>query len=91
MAKHIHHAQVSLAKFVDAQFEQISAYVKSPQFEGLKECIEFARGSAKNVPAVQSQDLKRAVIFSQRQSKNDAAEIANIEKEKDNYLQLAIE
>lgn len=65
--------------------------MKSPMYESLK---EYARSNilVKVNPAEMSknQEIKRAVILSQKQSTNDAAELKNIEQERRNYLAQAL-
>lgn len=88
--KNVHDAQVALARFADAQFEHVKMYMKSPQFKSLKKCVEYSCSAVKYDSMLQDTDLKRAVIISQKQSTNDAAELQNIEKEKNNYLLIAV-
>lgn len=81
--------QVALARFADAQYEQISAYMQSPTYESLK---EHARTAIKvdKAQMTKNQDIKRAVMLSQKQSTNDAAELENIKQERKNYLSQAL-
>lgn len=81
--------QVALARFADAQYEQISDYMKSSTYESLKENALTAIKVDK-AQIMKNQDLKRAVIISQQQSTNDAAELENIEQERRNYLSQAL-
>lgn len=82
------YSQVALARFADAQYEQISAYMNSPIYESLK---EYARSNDLiDQTQMRNQDIKRAVIISQKQSTNDAAELKNIEQERRNYLAQAL-
>ncbi|KYQ49759.1 Serine-protein kinase ATM, partial [Trachymyrmex zeteki] len=88
--ENLHDTQAALARFADAQYQQISTYMNSPTYEALK---EYACSSADKVDHAQmmsNQYLKRAVIISQKQSTNDAAELKNIEQEKRNYLAQAL-
>ncbi|KAL0100932.1 hypothetical protein PUN28_019367 [Cardiocondyla obscurior] len=88
--KNLHNTQVALARFADAQYQQINAYINSPTYKALK---EYARSNVDKVDHAQmmkNQDLKRAVIISRKQSTNDAAELKNIEQEKRNYLAQAL-
>ncbi|KAG7199579.1 hypothetical protein KM043_014186 [Ampulex compressa] len=88
--KNRYQTQVALARFADTQFEQISSYMKSPQFESLKECVNYSLSEVNVDSNSKDFDLKRATIFKQRQSSNDIAELENIKKEKNNYLILAL-
>ncbi|KMQ89559.1 serine-protein kinase atm [Lasius niger] len=84
----LYDTQVALARFADAQYEQISAYMNSPIYESLK---EYARSNDLiDQTQMRNQDIKRAVIISQKQSTNDAAELKNIEQERRNYLAQAL-
>ncbi|XP_019882077.2 serine-protein kinase ATM isoform X2 [Camponotus floridanus] len=92
VVRELYDTQVALARFADAQYDQISAYMNSPIYESLK---EYARSNDPRIPIVdqdqmKNQDIKRAVIISQKQSTNDAAELKNIEQEKRNYLAQAL-
>ncbi|XP_053981121.1 serine-protein kinase ATM isoform X1 [Hylaeus volcanicus] len=88
--KNLHDTQVALARFADTQFEQICSYMKSPQFESLRECITYSgRGiSMDSVP--KDEDVRKALILNQRQNINDVAELERIQKEKHKYLILAL-
>ncbi|KAL2712028.1 serine-protein kinase ATM-like isoform X3 [Vespula squamosa] len=88
--KNVHDTQVALARFADAQFEHVKMYMKSPQFKSLKECVEYSCSAVKYDSTLQDTDIKRAVILSQKQNTNDTAELQNIEKEKNNYLLIAV-
>lgn len=84
--------QVALARFADAQYEQITAYMNSPVYKSLK---EYARGNdttdkLDHAQAIKNYDLKRAMIINQKQTTNDAAELKNIEQEKRKYLAQAV-
>jgi len=63
--------------------------MNSSTYKALK---EYARSNVDKVDQAQmkNQDFKRAVIISQKQSTNDAAELKNIEQEKRNYLAQAL-
>lgn len=64
--------------------------MNSPTYEALK---EYARNNTDKVDQAQmmrNQYFKKAVIISQKQSTNDAAELKNIEQEKRNYLAQAL-
>lgn len=87
--KNLHRTQVALARFADAQFEQISSYIKSPQFESLKECVTYSSKGI-SINSV-SKDVRKALILNQRQNSNDVAELEHIQKERDNYLILALQ
>lgn len=88
--KNLHNTQVALARFADAQFEQICSYMRSPQFESLKECVTYpCKGISLNSMSA-DKDVRKALILNQRQHSNDAAELEHIQKERDNYLILAL-
>ncbi|XP_014473077.1 PREDICTED: serine-protein kinase ATM [Dinoponera quadriceps] len=86
VVKNLNDTQVALARFADAQYEQISDYMRSSAYESLK---EYARSAVKVNTAQMNQDLKRAVVLSQRQSTNDEAELESIKRERRNYLSQA--
>ncbi|XP_076632451.1 serine/threonine-protein kinase tefu isoform X1 [Colletes latitarsis] len=88
--KNLRDTQVALARFADAQFEQICSYMKSPQFETLKECILYSSEGISVDSVSRDKDVRKALILNQRQNINDVAELERIEKEKDNYLILAL-
>ncbi|KAK2581050.1 hypothetical protein KPH14_006093 [Odynerus spinipes] len=88
--KNLHDTQVALARFADAQFEHVKMYMKSSQFECLKKCVEYSNSAVKFASTVQDTDVRIAVISSQKQNTNDAAELQNIEREKGNYLLIAV-
>ncbi|XP_043513638.1 serine-protein kinase ATM isoform X2 [Frieseomelitta varia] len=88
--KDLHDTQVALARFADNQFQQISSYINSPQFEHLKECVTYS-GKGINVPSInEDKYIRSAMILNQRQNTNDVAELEHIQKERDNYLILAL-
>ncbi|CAK9823884.1 Serine-protein kinase ATM [Anthophora retusa] len=88
--KNLHNTQIALARFADNQFEQISSYMKSPQFENLKECITYSSKGINEHAITEDTDLRSAMILNQRQNTNDVAELEHIQKERDNYLTLAL-
>ncbi|KZC09469.1 Serine-protein kinase ATM [Dufourea novaeangliae] len=88
--KNLHDTQVALARFADAQFSQICSYMKSPQFESLKECVAYSSEKINMNAVTKDKDVRRALILNQRQTINDVEELEHIEKEKDNYLILAL-
>ncbi|XP_012222718.1 serine-protein kinase ATM isoform X2 [Linepithema humile] len=88
--RNLHDTQVALARFADAQYEQMSAYMKSPMYEALKEYARSNMIKMNQAQMLKNQDIKRAVIISQKQSTNDAAELRNIEQERRNYLAQAL-
>ncbi|XP_078038484.1 serine/threonine-protein kinase tefu [Augochlora pura] len=88
--KNLHGARVALAQFADMQYEQICIYMKSSQFESLKECITSIEGLSMQ-SITKDKDVRRAFILNQRQNINDAAELEHIEKERNNYLTLALQ
>ncbi|XP_012270271.1 serine-protein kinase ATM [Orussus abietinus] len=81
----------ALAHYADTRYQQITAYMKSPQFESLKECIEYSRDVATKLRSRKDMDTKRAVNLNQQQSRNDSAELEDIKKERNVYLLLALE
>ncbi|XP_024884976.1 serine-protein kinase ATM [Temnothorax curvispinosus] len=88
--RNLHDTQVALARFADAQYQQISTYMNSPTYKALKEYARSNTDKVDHAQMMRNQDLKRAVIISQKQSTNDAAELKNIEQEKRNYLAQAL-
>ncbi|XP_076247506.1 serine/threonine-protein kinase tefu [Calliopsis andreniformis] len=89
--KNLHDTQVTLARFADAQFEQICSYMKSPQFESLKECVTYSSKGISLNSVSKDKDVRKALILNQRQNTNDAAELEYIQRERDNYLILALQ
>ncbi|XP_050594170.1 serine-protein kinase ATM isoform X2 [Bombus affinis] len=88
--KDLHDTQVALARFADNQYQQISSYMKSPQFENLKECITYSYKGINKHSISEDKDIRNVMILNQRQNTNDVAELEHIQKEKDNYLILAL-
>ncbi|OAD57559.1 Serine-protein kinase ATM [Eufriesea mexicana] len=88
--KDLHDTQLALARFADNQFEQINSYIKSPQFENLKECVTYSYKGINVHSITEDKDIRNAMILNQRQNTNDVAELEHIQKEKDNYLILAL-
>ncbi|EZA54785.1 Serine-protein kinase ATM [Ooceraea biroi] len=92
VVRNLHDTQVALARFADAQYEQITAYMNSPVYESLK---EYAHGNdamnkVDQVQKMKNHDLKRAMLINQRQTTNDAAELKNIGQERRKYLGQAV-
>lgn len=88
--KDLHDTQLALARFADNQFQQISSYINSPQFEHLKECVTYSDKGI-NVSSInEDKYMRSAMILNQRQNTNDVAELEHIQKERDNYLILAL-
>ncbi|XP_076752966.1 serine/threonine-protein kinase tefu isoform X2 [Xylocopa sonorina] len=88
--KNLHDAQVALARFADSQFEQICSYMKSDQFENLKECVAYSYKEINEHSVSKDRDITYAIISNRKQNTNDVAELEHIEKERDNYLILAL-
>ncbi|CAL7943643.1 unnamed protein product [Xylocopa violacea] len=88
--KNLNDAQVALARFADSQFEQICSYMKSDQFENLRECVTYSYKGINEHSVSQDKDIRTAIILNQKQNTNDVAELKHIEKERDNYLILAL-
>nr|XP_031830614.1 uncharacterized protein LOC116426162 isoform X4 [Nomia melanderi] len=89
--KNLHNTQVALARFADAQFEQICTYMKSTQFESLKECVTYSTEGVNMHSISKDKDVRRALILNQKQHINDVAELEHIQRERDNYLSLALQ
>ncbi|XP_017880998.1 serine-protein kinase ATM [Ceratina calcarata] len=90
IVKNLHDTQVALARFADTQFEQISSYMKSPQFEILKECVTYSYKTIDEQSVPEDRDVRQAMFLSRRQNTNDAEELEHIQKERNNYLILAL-
>ncbi|KYN37415.1 Serine-protein kinase ATM, partial [Trachymyrmex septentrionalis] len=88
--ENLHDTQAALARFADTQYQQISTYMNSPTYEALKEYACSSTDKVDHAKMMSNQYFKRAVIISQKQSTNDAAELKNIEQEKRNYLAQAL-
>lgn len=89
-SKNLHDTQVALARFADNQFEQISSYMNSSQFENLKECVTYSYKGLNTRTVSADRDIRSALLLNERQNTNDVAELEHIQKEKDNYLILAL-
>ncbi|EGI58185.1 Serine-protein kinase ATM, partial [Acromyrmex echinatior] len=90
VVENLHDTQAALARFADTQYQQISTYMNSPTYEALKEYACSSTDKVDHAKMMSNQYFKRAVIISQKQSTNDAAELKNIEQEKRNYLAQAL-
>ncbi|XP_011494720.1 PREDICTED: serine-protein kinase ATM [Ceratosolen solmsi marchali] len=80
----------ALAQFAHEQYLIITDYMKSPQFESLKECIDYSRNVVPKSIKMNDVDVLRAVKINSKQSSNDCIELENIQKDKITYLSLAI-
>lgn len=79
----------ALAQFAGSQYQQIVAFMSSAQFEML---VENARKAAEgNKPKGKNTVVPKNVIQSNNRNKQDKLEVANVEKDKEFYLVLAIE
>lgn len=83
-------ARATLAQFAHEQYLVITDYMKSPQFESLKECINYSKNTLMKNKNVDN-DTKRFITITTRQSENDNLELNNIRKDRDKYLLLAVE
>ncbi|XP_024944918.1 serine-protein kinase ATM isoform X2 [Cephus cinctus] len=89
--KNLYDTQAALAQFADTQYRQRVAYVQSSRFESIRECAEYSRDAASNYNrTAQDADMRTAVMLSKKQSRNDVAELENIQMEKNMYLLLAM-
>ncbi|XP_068082647.1 serine-protein kinase ATM [Anabrus simplex] len=90
--EHLLDTYFSLARFADAEYQQLVRYMKSSVYEMKKKWIGKARKDAmqlKQQPSM-TKDDKRAVVLMEKQSHIDMAEIENTEKERDMYLTHAL-
>ena len=81
--------RAALAQFAHEQYLTITEYMKSPQFESLKECIDYSRNAVKNVKT-DNEDIKRVIKLNTTQSSNDSVELENIQRDRSQYLSIAI-
>ncbi|XP_011860130.1 PREDICTED: serine-protein kinase ATM isoform X2 [Vollenhovia emeryi] len=90
VVRNLHDTQVALARFADAQYQQISTFMNSSTYKSLNEYARSNAGKVDQAQMMRNKDFKRAVIIDQKQSTNDVAELKNIEQEKRNYLAQAL-
>ena len=85
-------AYTSLAKFVDAQYQQLMSLLKSSSFEIKKEYMLKSREEAKKLKQQKNRtiDEERKIRMNERTSMIEEKEIQNTVKDKDMYLKLAM-
>uniref|UniRef100_A0ABD2WPC0 Serine/threonine-protein kinase ATM n=1 Tax=Trichogramma kaykai TaxID=54128 RepID=A0ABD2WPC0_9HYME len=84
-------AQAALAQFSHEQYIVITDYMMSPQFESLKECINYSRNVlSKDLKNHHDLDVRKAVSLSNRQISNDSIEVQNLHNDQAMYLTIAI-
>lgn len=83
----------SLARFADVEYQRVDKYMKSPIFVSRKNCMEKSKEAALTLRKEQSQtkDVARAININDKQSKLDLFEIETMTKERQKYLELALE
>ncbi|XP_034946679.1 serine-protein kinase ATM [Chelonus insularis] len=79
----------ALAQFSDTQYQQITAFMKTPGYESLKECTQYAKNNITKI--TKNKDVKRALDIFKKQNQIDVAEYTNIKKEQKFYLERAIQ
>ncbi|XP_049947955.1 serine-protein kinase ATM-like [Schistocerca serialis cubense] len=86
----------SIASFADTQYQQLSCYFKSAEYEVKQKYLEKALNDVERLKqqaregGTLNEDEKRAYRMHERQTQIDRAEIANRRKEMDMYLTTAI-
>ncbi|XP_049852036.1 serine-protein kinase ATM isoform X1 [Schistocerca gregaria] len=86
----------SIASFADSQYQQLSCYFKSAEYEVKQKYLEKALNDVERLKqqaregGTLNEDEKRAYRMHERQTQIDRAEIANRRKEMDMYLTTAI-
>jgi hypothetical protein len=82
----------SLARFVDAEYQQLMGLLKSSAFESKQQFMTKAREEAQKLQRQKNRtkDENRKIQMCQKMSTIDEAEMKNRENEKDMYLKLAM-
>ncbi|KAG8040922.1 hypothetical protein G9C98_001910 [Cotesia typhae] len=78
----------ALAQFADAQYQQINTFMKTPQFESLKDCAKYAQRTNNLKTNSKDTDVNRALSTLKKQNSIDVAEYINIQNERKMYLEL---
>ncbi|VVC96704.1 unnamed protein product, partial [Leptidea sinapis] len=82
-----------IAKFADAEYKQVVAYMNSTTFENKVKCTENMKGTAASLKSSHNaltKDEKRALLANNAFRELDEAEIENTRAEKLNFLKLAL-
>ncbi|CAH0725816.1 unnamed protein product, partial [Brenthis ino] len=87
-----------IAKFADAEYKQVVAYMESSVFENKVKCVESMKGTAESLKTSQqtvTRDEDRAYLRVKYRvnyafGELDEAEIASTRAEKENFLKLAM-
>lgn len=82
-----------IAKFADAEYKQVEAYMNSSVFENKVKCLENIKDTTSSLRSTQqslTRDEQRALIVNDRFRKLDETEIANTKAVKENFLSLAM-
>ncbi|KAH9632713.1 hypothetical protein HF086_013085 [Spodoptera exigua] len=83
-----------IAKFADAEYKQVVAYMSSSTYENRVKCLENMKGTASSLgnksAKLLTKEEGRALLTNRKFKELDEAEIANAQVEKDNFLQLAM-
>ncbi|CAG5022045.1 unnamed protein product [Parnassius apollo] len=84
---------LDIAKFADAEYKQVVAYMNSTVFENKVKCIENMKGTAASLKVSQqslTKDERRALLTNDRFRELDEAEVVNTRAEKETFLNLAM-
>ncbi|XP_008559414.1 serine-protein kinase ATM [Microplitis demolitor] len=84
----LNNSYAALAQFADAQYQQINSFMKTPQFESLKECAKYSKRTDNLRPNSKDTDVNRAISTLKKQTTIDIAEYINIQNERQMYLKL---
>ncbi|XP_063838719.1 serine-protein kinase ATM isoform X1 [Ostrinia nubilalis] len=83
-----------IAKFADAEYKQVLAYMNSPIFENKVKVYENMKDTATTLKSTQQADLTRderkALLTNDRFQQLEEAEILTTRSEKESFLQLAM-
>ncbi|KAJ8666945.1 hypothetical protein QAD02_008607 [Eretmocerus hayati] len=85
-------AIAALAQFAHEQYLVITDYMRSPQFESLKECLEYTRNVVEEIDVQKNpdQDVRHAVMASKRHADMDSTTVENTKRDQSYYLNTAI-
>ena len=86
-------AYISLAKFCDSQYKQISEYMKSKDFEDKQELmkkLQIESETIKNINRTRDREVSRGQALMERHTNIDMKEVETSNREKNKFLKLAI-
>lgn len=84
--------RAALAQFAGSQYKQIVEYLTSPQFEMLMENLKQAERNEKLKKNIKpNEDVQKSIVSSEKRCKQDRIELQTLEKDRDEFLRLALE